>query len=194
MGKPAALLVPSGTMANQIALRLLGQPGTAVVVGRSPAHRRVRRRRGGDERVDPMASRRRFARHAPGRRGAVGRGRGRAPSTPDERGVRREHAHGELGDALVARGPRGHLPRSVCRCTSTARACSTRKSRTGVAASAYAAAATTVMCCLSKGLGAPIGSLLAGPADLIARRGESASGSAAACARPASSPRPVSSR
>ena len=35
LGKPAALLVPSGTMANQIALRLLGQPGTAVVVGRS---------------------------------------------------------------------------------------------------------------------------------------------------------------
>jgi threonine aldolase len=31
-----------------------------------------------------------------------------------------------------------------------------------------AAAATTVMCCLSKGLGAPVGSLLAGPADLMA--------------------------
>ena len=32
---------------------------------------------------------------------------------------------------------------------------------------------TTVMCCLSKGLAAPVGSLLAGPADLIAEaRGE----------------------
>jgi threonine aldolase len=39
---------------------------------------------------------------------------------------------------------------------------------TGVAASDYAAPATTVMCCLSKGLCAPVGSLLAGPADLIA--------------------------
>src|SRR6266851_2701844 len=34
LGKQAALFVPSGTMANQIALRLLGVPGTSVVVGR----------------------------------------------------------------------------------------------------------------------------------------------------------------
>src|SRR5436190_2782179 len=34
VGKEAALYVPSGTMGNQIALRLLGQPGTAVVIGR----------------------------------------------------------------------------------------------------------------------------------------------------------------
>jgi threonine aldolase len=40
---------------------------------------------------------------------------------------------------------------------------------TGVAAAEFAACATTVMCCLSKGLCAPIGSLLAGPADLIAQ-------------------------
>ena len=38
---------------------------------------------------------------------------------------------------------------------------------TGVAASAWAAPVTTVMCCLSKGLCAPAGSLLAGPEDLI---------------------------
>src|SRR5436309_11449264 len=34
VGKPAALYVPSGTMGNQIALRLLGRPGTAVAIGR----------------------------------------------------------------------------------------------------------------------------------------------------------------
>jgi threonine aldolase len=38
---------------------------------------------------------------------------------------------------------------------------------TGVAAAAWAAPVTTVMCCLSKGLCAPVGSLLAGPDDLI---------------------------
>ncbi len=38
---------------------------------------------------------------------------------------------------------------------------------TGVVASAWAAAATTVMCCLSKGLCAPAGSLLAGPEAVI---------------------------
>src|SRR3990170_5874847 len=33
LGKPDALFVPSGTMANQIALCLLSRPGTNVVVG-----------------------------------------------------------------------------------------------------------------------------------------------------------------
>jgi hypothetical protein len=37
---------------------------------------------------------------------------------------------------------------------------------TGVPASAFAARATTVMCCLSKGLCAPVGSLLAGPSSV----------------------------
>ncbi len=34
LGKPAALFVPSGTMANQIAVRMLATAGTAVVAGR----------------------------------------------------------------------------------------------------------------------------------------------------------------
>jgi threonine aldolase len=38
---------------------------------------------------------------------------------------------------------------------------------TGISMKERAAPATTVMCCLSKGLGAPVGSLLAGPSDLI---------------------------
>ncbi len=37
----------------------------------------------------------------------------------------------------------------------------------GMTAAAMAASSTTVMCCLSKGLCAPVGSLLAGPTDLI---------------------------
>ena len=39
---------------------------------------------------------------------------------------------------------------------------------TGTAPAAYAARATTVMCCLSKGLGAPVGSMLAGSDAVIA--------------------------
>jgi len=39
---------------------------------------------------------------------------------------------------------------------------------TGVPAASMASRATTVMTCLSKGLCAPVGSLLAGPADVIA--------------------------
>src|SRR3954447_15005189 len=34
VGKEAALYVPSGTMGNQIALRLLGRPGTSIAIGR----------------------------------------------------------------------------------------------------------------------------------------------------------------
>jgi threonine aldolase len=40
---------------------------------------------------------------------------------------------------------------------------------TGIKAADYAAQVTTVMSCLSKGLAAPVGSLLAGPADVIAQ-------------------------
>jgi threonine aldolase len=38
---------------------------------------------------------------------------------------------------------------------------------TGVPAAEQAAPAVTVLSCLSKGLGAPVGSMLAGPADLV---------------------------
>src|SRR5580692_4099893 len=34
MGKPSALFVASGVMANQVAVRVLTSPGTAVVAGR----------------------------------------------------------------------------------------------------------------------------------------------------------------
>ena len=40
LGKPAALFVPSGTMANQIALLLHCRPGDEVIVGRG-AHMRL---------------------------------------------------------------------------------------------------------------------------------------------------------
>jgi len=33
VGKPAALFVPTGVMGNQLALRVLARPGTAVVAG-----------------------------------------------------------------------------------------------------------------------------------------------------------------
>ena len=62
---------------------------------------------------------------------------------------------------------------AACRCTSTAPGSSTPRGRPGVtAAERVAAPATTVMCCLSKGLGAPVGSVLAGagrPASTRAR-------------------------
>ena len=55
-----------------------------------------------------------------------------------------------------------------CACTSTARASGTRRSRSASPPRELVGGADTVMFCLSKGLGAPVGSLLCGPADVIA--------------------------
>ena len=52
---------------------------------------------------------------------------------------------------------------------STARGCSTRSWRSGTPAVEWAQHFDTVSVCFSKGLGAPVGSALAGPRDLIAQ-------------------------
>ena len=62
---------------------------------------------------------------------------------------------------------------------------------TGTPFAEYGAVADVMAVCLSKGLGAPIGSLMVGGRDAIGRPGCGASGSAAGCARSASSPRPA---
>ena len=160
------MFVPSGTMANQIALRLLAGPGRGrggrrqhVVMcegGAAGGQRRgpapPRRRRDGT--LDLPADREAIAaRRAPlaGRRlvfventhmtsgGRPGRSRAMADA------ARRAPRPPRRGAAVQRRGGHRHRSRSARH------------------------AATTVMCCLSKGLGAPVGSLLAGPAELIER-------------------------
>jgi threonine aldolase len=172
LGKPAALLVPSGTMANQIALRLLGEPGTAVVAGRS--QHIVAFENGA------------AAMNASIQWHLVDDSRGTLPILEVQSAVDGAQHHrlqmsavfventhmassgtpwslDEL-EAIAAVGLPVHLDGARLFNAEVA---------TGVPAASYAAVATTVMCCLSKGLGAPIGSLLAGPSDLIARaRGE----------------------
>ena len=54
-----------------------------------------------------------------------------------------------------------------CRCTSTGPGCSTPPPRRRCRREEFAREADTVMFCVSKGLGAPIGSLLCGPAELM---------------------------
>jgi len=167
VGKEAALFVPSGTMANQIALRLLGRPGTVVFVGRRQ-HLVVREVAAAgvngaaqlitlddeDGTIDPDAV------SAWTADAAVGWA---APSA-----LFVEDTHGEAGgrvwplarlQALSDLGLPVHL--DGARLWNAAVA-------TGTSMAERAASATTVTCCVSKGLGAPIGSLLAGPADLIA--------------------------
>jgi threonine aldolase len=172
VGKDAAVYVPSGTMGNQIALRLLTAPGTAVLAGRR-------------QHVVIYEN------------GAAGRNAGVQFTTLDDSDgtisaddVRwaveaADHHHVRPGlvcventhmpadgapwpldqlQAVAAVGLPVHLDGARLFNAEVA---------SGVPAAAYAAAATTVMCCMSKGLCAPVGSLLAGPADVIvAARGE----------------------
>jgi threonine aldolase len=167
VGKDAALFVPSGTMANQIALRLLGRPGTSVVAGR---------------RAHVVA----YELWAAGVNGGY-----QLQVVDDDDGVLDLDAVRWLQEAG---GPHHWLPVSAIAIEDTHMPSGGRcwplerldevaalglpvhldgarlfnaEVATGIPVATAAARATTVMCCLSKGLGAPVGSLLAGPADLV---------------------------
>ena len=169
VGKPAALFVASGVMANQIAVRVLTTPGTAVVAGRrqhlvSYEYGAAALNSGvqfiGLDDGDGMlaAAEVRWARQAVG-----------APPTGRVAGERREHAHGGVGCALDrgAVWPRWSRPPARCPSTWTGPGCSTPRRPPACSAAQWASAVTTVMCCLSKGLCAPVGSLLAGDEEVM---------------------------
>ncbi|MCU1461775.1 MAG: hypothetical protein JWO37_1850 [Acidimicrobiales bacterium] len=172
VGKDAALFVPSGTMGNQLALRLLTRPGDVVIAGRR-------------QHVVIYEN------------GAAGINSGIQFHTladddgtlavDDVRWVVAATAHHHPRPAVVAVED-SHMPAngavwSVDRLRDVAAVglpvhldgarLFNAEVASGVGAAEIASHATTVMCCLSKGLGAPVGSMLAGPADLMAaaRRG-----------------------
>lgn len=167
-GKEAALFLPSGTMANQVAVRVLAPAGSLVVAGR---RQHLVTHEGGafglnqvaqlhvvdddDGTIDPAE-----VAHLVD---------GAAHRWPAPGLVCAEDTHLASGgrpwplDRLDALGDLGvpvHL--DGARLFNAAVA-------TGTTVARRVAAATTVTSCLSKGLGAPVGSLLAGPADLIER-------------------------
>lgn len=167
-GKDSAVLVPSGTMANQIALRALAPAGTSVVAGR---RQHVVTHEGGAFGVNQVAQLH-----------LLDDGDGTLDPT--------EIAH--LVEAAHHRWPRpslvcvedthlasGGRPWPLARLAAVAAAgvpvhldgarLFNATVATGTTARQRSAGATTVTTCLSKGLGAPVGSVLAGPADVIAR-------------------------
>ncbi len=168
VGKEAAVFVPSGTMANQIAIRVLARPGAAVVAGPG-------------EHVVAFEA------------GAAARNAGvQFHLVPDDDGVLEpsevayavslaefhqpqvslvciENTHmasggipWALGQLDALRAAAGDVPVHM----DGARLFNAEVA-TGTAASAMASRATTVMSCLSKGLCAPVGSLLASTAALV---------------------------
>jgi threonine aldolase len=174
VGKPAAVFVPSGTMANQIALRILSVPGTRVVAGRSqhmvayelgagPRNAGIQFHPVDDKAgvlgPDALAWAKEAERH----------------HQPPVSLVCIENTHMASGGIAwrleelkeldrVADGLPIHMDGARLFNAEVA---------TGVSAVAMASSATTVMSCLSKGLCAPVGSLLAGSeAHMAAARDE----------------------
>lgn len=172
LGTEKALFFPSGTQANQAALAIHTEPGDEVVI---------------EERAHvfhyELAAPASFwgvqLRPVPSERGRVGR----SDYEPALRGGDRYHprtsllwtenthnAHGgtvapveglrEVRSLARERGLAVHLDGARLWNASAA---------TGTPPSAYAATADTVTVSLSKGLGCPVGSLLAGPGELMER-------------------------
>jgi threonine aldolase len=166
VGKEAALFVPSGTMANQIAVRVLAEPGTSIVVGR---RQHVVVYEMGAAAVNSRAQ----FHLVDDERGVVTPADVEvAIAAADHHWIRPscvfvENTHmpsggtpwpvGAMAD-LAAVGLPIHLDGARLFNAEVA---------TGHSAWEYAKSSATVMCCLSKGLGAPVGSVLAGPADLM---------------------------
>src|SRR3954468_13365903 len=166
VGKQAALFVPSGTMGNQLALRLLTTPGTSVIAGRRQHVVIYENAAGGRNaaiQFSPVAD----------EDGTI--------AVDDVRWAIEAAAHHHPRPALVC-VENTHMPadgapwsldalRAVAVCGLPIHLDGARlfnaEVATGISAADYAAAAVTVMCCLSKGLCAPVGSLLAGTADVI---------------------------
>ena len=168
VGKEAALFVPSGTMANQIAMCLLTRPGNAVIAGRRchiVNHERGATARNAlvqfalvDDpcgRLDLVASRDAVAaaahHHVDVAAITIENTAMASGGTPLTVEASAEVA--TLGVALHLDGAR-LFNASVA---------------TGSSPEALAKRSTTVMCCLSKGLAAPVGSVLAMPTELVAQ-------------------------
>ncbi len=168
VGKEVALFVPSGTMGNQLALRLLAAPGKSVVVG---ARQHVVVYENGAAGRNAAVQLHTVADHDGTIAGddlawAMEAADHHYP-TPGLVCVENTHMPADGApwpiEALRAlRGVAGALPLHM----DGARLFNAEVA-TSTSAATYADEATTVMCCLSKGLCAPVGSLLAGPADLM---------------------------
>lgn len=172
LGKERALFFPSGVMANTAAIMVLAEPGTEAVID-STGHMlnyeecaaaqwggvqfRAVHTRDGLLTVDDVT-------------GAI---RPSSPYLPRTAAVCVENTHNYAGGRVLRlvqlqavaqaareRGVRVHLDGARLPNASVA---------SGVPMSAYAAHADTVMVALSKGLGAPVGSILAGSAELMER-------------------------
>jgi threonine aldolase len=173
-GKEAALYVPSGTMGNQVAIKCHTEPGDEVLLERE-SHIFVYEQGGLGANSGCLA-------HVlEGERGVL------LPEqvvaavrawTHDEHVARvrlvcLENTHNRAGGAIVPLG-RLRAVAEVARAQDVAVHLDGARLwnasvATGIPVSDWAATADSVMMCFSKGLGAPVGSVLTGPGDFIRR-------------------------
>lgn len=172
LGKEAALFVPSGTMSNQIAIRVHTRPGDELLCDVN-AHIYVY------EAGAPAVLSGVTCHTLPGDYGLLTLDQLRDHVRPiNEHMVRTrlvclENTHNRGGGRVyplewiqeISAWARGH---GLAMHLDGARLWNAIVA-TGVPAKAWAAAFDTVSVCFSKGLGAPVGSALVGPKDLIAR-------------------------
>ena len=172
LGKEAALFVPSGTMANQISLRAHSEPGDEAIIeatGHSYAYEtggmaglcgvQVRPLTGDRGILDPIAVER--AVNPPDSHFA--RTRLILIENTSNRGGGTPYSLDRI-DAIAAVAQRNQLILHM----DGARLWNAHVA-TGVPLSRITARCETVSVCLSKGLGAPVGSLVAGPRSFISR-------------------------
>ena len=171
VGKEAALYVPSGTMGNQIALRLLARPGTEVLC---PARAHIRQYEAAAAALNAGVQ----IRPLHDRDGVF------PPTSVDAAACGPAHHLPPLSLVTIENThmPAGGVPWTAAEVEAVAGAarrhglpvhCDGARIfnaavALGVDAAALVVPVDTVMFCLSKGLSAPVGSLLAGPADVIA--------------------------
>jgi threonine aldolase len=167
LGKEAALYVPSGTMANQLAIRVLAASGTEVLC---PDRAHVYRYEGAAAPANSGVQMHPLWDLPDGVRAAID---GVAHHLPQPSLLVIENTYMALSGAPIDAGEMAIL-------CGIARAGGLRVHvdgariwnaavALGTAPRELVAPADTVMFCLSKGLGAPVGSVLCGPANVIAQ-------------------------
>lgn len=171
LGKEAGLFVPTGSMGNQVALGALTRPGDEVVC-HSGAH--FLHYEGGSVAAHLGL----VARPIPGDRGIIAAEevaaliRPGSDHNPRTAVVAMENTHNSAGGRIFPLED----ARAVAKVAHDGGAAVhidgarifNAQAATGIAASEWAAHAETLTFCFSKGLGAPIGSMVVGAADVIA--------------------------
>jgi threonine aldolase len=173
LGQEAALFVPTATMANQIALKLHSRPGDVLVAERH-AHVVIYEYGGAAAHAGLMIE------AIDGRHGRFGVAELDAVTVPSTKAADQRPAVLALENTHNSAGGRCWPLRELEALTSAARARGLRVHldgarllnaavATGVPAAEIGGLFDTVTLCLSKGLGCPLGALLAGPAETIER-------------------------